>query len=81
VRQPTHVAVEGLQTGVAPVHWLPLLAEQLPQAPLVWQAGVAPPHSPSPAQPRQVCVPASHAGAVPPHWAAVTHPTHVPLSG
>ena len=33
-RQPTQLAVDGLQTGVAPVHWLALLAEQLPQAPL-----------------------------------------------
>jgi hypothetical protein len=53
--QLTHVPEATLQAGIAPVHRLVLVAEQTPQAPLGWQAGVAPlPQSPSPPQPRQV---------------------------
>ena len=40
-------------------------AEHSPQAPLVWQAGVAPPHSPSPAHARHVCVAPLQTGVVP----------------
>jgi hypothetical protein len=46
-----------------------LPSEHWPQAPLGWQAGTAPPHSPSPAQARQVCVATLHTGVVPPHCA------------
>jgi hypothetical protein len=81
VTQPTHVAVGGLHTGAAPVQRVAFVAEQVPQMPLGWQAGVAPPHSPSPAQPRQVCVPESQTGVPPPHCADVTQTTHVPLEG
>jgi hypothetical protein len=50
----TQVPVVAKQAGVAPEHFDVLLAEHCPQAPLAWQAGVAPPHSPSPPQARQV---------------------------
>ena len=56
------------------------VAEHWPHAPDGWQAGVAPPHSPSPAQPRQVCVAVLHTGVVPPHWAFVRHGTQVPVA-
>ena len=53
------------------------VAEHWPQAPLAWQAGVVPPHSPSPAQARQACVVVLQTGAVPPHWALEMHGTQV----
>jgi hypothetical protein len=51
------------QSGVAPVQSALLVAEHWPHAPLVWQAGVAPLHSLSPAQPRQVWKVESHLGS------------------
>jgi hypothetical protein len=54
------------------------VAEHCPQAPDVWQAGVAPPHSPSPPQPRQVCVAVLQIGVVPPHCAFDVQGTQVP---
>ena len=60
---------------MAPAQAVALVAEHWPQAPEGWQAGEAPPHSPSPAQPRQVCVAVLQIGAVPPHWAFDTHGT------
>ena len=54
-----------------------LLDEHCPHAPDVWHAGVAPPHSPSPAQARQVCVATLQTGVVPPHCASVKHGTQV----
>jgi hypothetical protein len=54
-------------------------SEHWPQAPEAWQAGVAPPHSPSPAQARQVCVVVLQTGATPPHWAFDVQGTQVPL--
>ncbi len=81
VRQETHVPVGGLQTGVAPLHLVALVAEQAPQAPLGWQAGVDPPHSPSPVHPRQVCAVELHTGVEPEHWAFVRQETHVPVGG
>jgi hypothetical protein len=63
----THVPVVVRQAGVLPVHLVALVAEQAPQAPEGWQAGLAPPHSPSPEQARQVCVDRLHTGAAPPH--------------
>ena len=56
-----------------------MVAEHCPQAPEDWQAGVAPPHSPSAAQARQVCVAVLQTGVVPPHWAFDTHGTQVPV--
>ena len=49
----THVPVGAWQSGVVPVHAVAFPAEHWPHAPPGWHAGVAPPHSPSPAQPRQ----------------------------
>jgi len=54
-----------------------LPSEHWPQAPPGWQAGVAPPHSPSPAQARQVCVAALQTGVVPAHCAFDTHGTQI----
>ena len=55
-----------------------LVAEHWAQAPLAWQAGVAPGHSASPAQARQVCVAVLQTGVVPPHWAFDRHGTQLP---
>ena len=55
------------------------MAEHWPQAPDDSQAGVAPPHSPSPAQARQLCVLVLHTGVVPPHCAFDVHGTQVPV--
>ena len=55
-------------------------AEHWPQAPDGWQAGVAPPHSPSAEQARQACVPTLQTGAVPAHCAFDVHGTHVALA-
>ena len=63
---------------MAPLHRLALVAEHWPHAPEGSQAGVAPPHSPSPAQARQVCVVVLQIGVVLPHWAFDTHGTQVP---
>jgi len=63
---------------VAPAQAVALVAEHWPQAPEGWQAGVAPPHSPSPAQPRQVCVPRLQIGVGPPHCAFDRQGTQVP---
>jgi hypothetical protein len=62
---------------VAPVQRALLPSEHWPQAPLGWQAGVDPPHSPSPAQARQVCVAGLQTGVAPPHCAFDTHGTQV----
>jgi hypothetical protein len=56
-----------------------LVAEHWPQAPLPWQAGVAPPQSASPAQARQAWVVVLQTGFVPEHCVFETHGTHVPL--
>jgi hypothetical protein len=62
---------------VVPPHALLLVAEHWPQAPPGWQAGVAPPQSPSAAHARQRCVAVLQTGVVPPHWAFATQATHV----
>ena len=77
VTQTTHVPLDGLQTGVAVAHCVALLAEQMPQAPPGWQAGVAPPQSLSPLQPRQIWKAGSQTGVAPPQSAAVRQPTQV----
>jgi hypothetical protein len=56
-----------------------LVAEHCLHEPLVWQAGVAPPHSLSPVHARQVCVVVLHTGVVPEHWAFEVQGTHVPV--
>ena len=53
------------------------MAEHWPHAPPGWQAGVAPPHSLSPAHARHVCVAVLQTGVVPLHWALVRHGTQV----
>ena len=53
-------------------------AEHSPHAPLGWQAGVAPPHSPSPAQARQALLARSHTGVAPPHCAFEVQATQTP---
>jgi hypothetical protein len=68
------------QVVTAPVHSVVFVAEQTPQEPAGWQAGVAPPHSPSLAQPRHTCVAVSHVGLAPPHWAFVRQPTQVAVA-
>ena len=75
--QGTHVALAVSQAGVAPLHWLALVAEHWAQAPLPWHAGVAPPHSPSPAQARQAWVVVLQTGVVPPHCAFDVQGTQV----
>jgi hypothetical protein len=65
---------------VAPPHFVTFVAEHCPHAPVGWQAGVAPPHSPSTAQARQVCVAVLHTGVVPPHCAFDVHGTQVALA-
>ena len=56
-----------------------LVAEHWPQAPEPWQAGVAPPQSPSPPQARQMWVAVLQTGLVPPHSALLMQLTQVPL--
>jgi hypothetical protein len=53
-------------------------AEHSPQAPDGWQAGVLPPHSPSPAQARQALAARSHTGVAPEHCALEVHGTQTP---
>jgi hypothetical protein len=63
---------------VAPVQAVTLPSEHWPQAPEGSQAGVAPPHSRSPAQARQACVVVLQTGVMPPHWAFDVQGTQVP---
>jgi len=60
--QPTHAPLPTSQSEAAPLHEVLLVAEQAPHAPEGWHAGAAPPHSPSIAQPRQLCAVASQTG-------------------
>jgi hypothetical protein len=78
LRQPTHTPATMSHRGVAPVHRLVFVAVHWVHAPFAWQAGVAPPHSASPAHARQACDALSHTGLVPPQLALVVHDTHVP---
>ena len=79
--QLTHVPVVTLQAGIDPEQRVVLVAEQTPQAPDGWQAGVAPPpQSPSPPQPRQVWLVGSQTGVVPEQSALARQATHVPVA-
>jgi hypothetical protein len=78
VMQLTQVPVGRSQAGVVPEHLVLFVAEQTPQAPEGWQAGVAPPQSASPAQARQVCVAPSQVGVVPLQSASARQCTHLP---
>jgi hypothetical protein len=76
-RQGTQAPAAAKQTGVAPEHSAAFVAEHCPHAPDGWQAGVDPPHSPSPPQARQVCVATLQIGVVAPHWPFDVQGTHV----
>jgi hypothetical protein len=78
-RHETQVPVGALQIGVEPVHCDRFVVEHCPQAPEDWQAGVAPPHSVSPAQARQMWVAVLQTGLVPPHSALLMQLTQVPV--
>jgi phosphoglucomutase len=77
--QGTQVALAVSQAGVAPVHAVALVAEHCAQAPLAWQAGVAPPQSVSPAQARQAWAVVLQTGVAPPHWAFDVQGTQMPF--
>ena len=77
-RQRTHLPAAVSHSGVAPEHCVLLLAEHWPQAPEPWQAGVAPPHSLSPEQARQVWRAKSHTGVDPLQSASAVQRTQVP---
>ena len=59
------------------MHAAVLPSEHWPQAPVGWQAGLAPPQSASDAQAWQVWVVVSQTGVVPPQLAFVVHGTQV----
>ena len=61
-----------------PVHRALFVAEHSPHAPVGWQAGVVPPHSPSPLQARQICAVRSQTGVAPPHCALEVQGTQTP---
>jgi hypothetical protein len=75
--QRTHVPFAVLQTGVAPPQAAEFPAEHWPHEPPGWQAGVAPPHSPSPPHARQVWNAGSQTGALPAQLLLARQPTHV----
>ena len=75
---PWHVPVLASQSGVAPEHSLALVAEHWAQAPPGWQAGVAPPHSPSASQMRQLWLVGSHTGWAAAHCPSTRQLTHSP---
>jgi hypothetical protein len=79
-RQVTQLPLEVWQRGLVPVHSAAFVAEHWPQAPPGWQAGVAPPHSLSPAQARQRCAAVLQTGVAPPHSAFEMQFTQVPLA-
>jgi len=79
LRQATHVPEAARQSGVPPVQRAALVAEHCPQTPEGWQAGVEPPHSLSPAQPRQVWKAASHLGADAGQSPSARQDTQLPL--
>jgi len=76
--QATHVPFDVLQAGVAPEHLVEFVAEQAPQEPPGWQAGVAPPQSLSIAHAWQVCRIGSQTGVPPEQSELTTQVTHVP---
>jgi len=77
----THVPAPVSQTGVPPVHCVAFPAEHWPQAPDGSQAGIAPPHSPSPPQARHVKNAGSQMGFAPAQSAFARQPTHVFVVG
>jgi len=79
-RHVTHVPLDAWQSGFVPVHSVVFVAEHWPHAPEPWQAGVAPPHSLSPAQARQTCADTLQTGVTPPHSAFELQFTQVPVA-
>jgi hypothetical protein len=77
----THVPFAVLHTGVAPTHAVELPIEHCPHAPDDWQAGVLPPHSPSPEQPRQLRKAGSQTGVEPAQSVLPRQPTQVFVDG
>jgi hypothetical protein len=77
--QVTQEPVAVWQRGVVPVQATEFVGEHWPQAPPGWQAGVAPPHSPSPAQARHVWNEGSQTGDEPLQSASARHGTQVPV--
>jgi hypothetical protein len=75
--QRTHTPLVVLHTGVPPPHAMALPAEHWPQAPDGSQAGVVPPHSPSPPQARHVRNAGSQMGLLPAQSPFARQPTHV----
>src|SRR5258707_585555 len=65
-RHATHTPLVISHRGLPPVQRVVFVAEHSVQAPLAKQAGLAPPHSESPAQARQVATATSQMGFVPP---------------
>ena len=78
VRQPTQMPIAVSHSAVVPPHAPLLLTEHCPQRPDDWQAGVAPPQSPSPAHARHACVARLQIGVMPEHCALATQATHRP---
>jgi hypothetical protein len=76
--QGTQVALAAWQTGVAPVHFVALVAEHWPHEPPGWQAGAELGHSASVKQARQLCAAVLQTGLGPLHWASARHCTHAP---
>ena len=78
-RQVTQWPALVSHTEVTPEHIVRFVAEQVPQDPPGWQAGVAPGQSPSPLHARQVWVVGSQVGVAPAHCDAITQVTHAPV--
>jgi hypothetical protein len=79
LRHATQVPEVVRQSGVVPAHRVALLAEHWPQVPDGWQAGVDPPQSPSPEQPRQVWNVGSHLGDAAGQSPSARQVTQLPL--
>jgi hypothetical protein len=76
--QATQVAVCGLQTGVAPPHFVVFVGEHTPQVPFGWHAGVDDGHSASFWHPRQTWVVVLHTGVAPLQVSLEMQATQVP---
>jgi hypothetical protein len=75
--QRTQLFVVALHTGVPPTHAVAFVVEHWPHAPVSSQAGVVPPHSPSPPQARHTKNDGSQMGLLPAQSPFARHPTHV----
>jgi hypothetical protein len=77
VRHGTQEPVAVKQAGVEPEHFVALVAEHWPHAPLGWQAGAEAGHWVSVAQGWHVCAVVSQIGVVAPQFAFEVQVTHV----